>query len=240
MRAVMGVDGCRSGWVVAALPDGAPGSAQITLAPDLASAAGAIGGRPARLLIDMPIGLSERAERGGRACDRAARALLGWPRSASVFSPPARPTLAATDYADALARNRASGPDAPGISKESFHLLPRIREVDAWMTPDRQAWAGEGHPEVSFALLNAALTGGGALRAGKRTAEGRSKRLALLRAAGFRPDAWTRPQGAAWDDVLDAAALAWSAARWLGGEALVLPDAASEHDARGLAMTLTA
>ncbi len=236
---VAGVDGCRAGWIVVACNAGSPQHATVSLAPHIAHVIDA--DRPVdRLLIDMPIGLPQTAERGGRVCDREARALLGWPRSASVFSPPARPALGATDYADALARNRATAPDAPGLSKESFYLFPRIREVDAWITPKRQQWAGEGHPEVSFAQLNAHYTGGGALRPSKRTAEGRALRRNLLVHAGFDVESWTKPKGSAWDDVLDAAALAWSAARWLNATGLVLPSQTPERDSHDLEMTIRA
>jgi predicted RNase H-like nuclease len=236
---VAGADGCRGGWLIASYPAGAPDQTHIALAAALAGVA-ETAQAPARLLIDMPVGLLTTARPGGRACDRAARAFLRWPRSASVFSPPARAALHAHDYSDALARNRATAPDAPGISRESFHLLPRLREVDAWMTPERQQWAREGHPEVSFARMNARQTGGGALRPGKRTPAGRALRIDLLRAEGFRPDTWQPPRGAAWDDVLDAAALAWSAEQWLTGRALTLPEENAEHDAHGLTMTITA
>ena len=43
--------------------------------------------------IDTPIGLPDRAERGGRACDAAARRLLGPGRASSVFSAPVRATM---------------------------------------------------------------------------------------------------------------------------------------------------
>ncbi len=238
-RYVAGADGCRSGWIVVAFPAGAPKRATVSLAERIADVPGMA--QPLdRLLIDMPIGLPDVAARGGRACDKAARALLGWPRSASVFSPPARPTLAAADYPDALARNRATAPDAPGLSKESFYLFPRIREVDAWITPHRQAWASEGHPEVSFARLNQEQTGGGSLRPGKRTPQGRQLRCDLLIGAGFIPETWTKPKGAAWDDVFDAAALAWSAARWLAETEIVLPSGVAERDGRGLEMMVRA
>lgn len=237
---VAGADGCRSGWVVVAFPAGSPDRATVSLVERIADLTRTRARPFDRLLIDMPIGLPDAAERGGRACDKAARALLGWPRSASVFSPPARPTLAAADYADALARNRATAPDAPGLSKESFHLFPRIREVDAWITPERQSWVGEGHPEVSFARMNREQSGGGSLRPGKRTSEGRQLRRDLLIGAGFLPDEWTKPKGAAWDDVFDAAALAWSAGCWLEQVGIVLPDGTAQRDARGVQMTVRA
>jgi predicted RNase H-like nuclease len=38
------------------------------------------------IAVDVPIGLLDAYEVGGRACDRAARKLLGVPRASSVFT----------------------------------------------------------------------------------------------------------------------------------------------------------
>ena len=64
--------------------------------------------------IDMPIGLSDD---GARACDVAARRLLGRAGS-SVFPTPVRAVLATDDYAEARAVSRAAT-DLPG------HRRPR-------------------------------------------------------------------------------------------------------------------
>jgi len=49
--------------------------------------------------------------------------------------------------------------------------------------------------------------------AAKRTADGASSRATALRAAGIEPPAYVSGQGYAADDLLDACAVAWSAAR---------------------------
>ena len=160
--------------------------------------------------VDMPIGLLEH---GPRACDVEARRRLG-PRRSSVFPTPLRPMLAATTYAEALA--------VGGLSKQAFNLLPKIREVDAVMTPDKQKQIAEVHPELCFARLR-----GQPCAAPKRTPEGRAERVAALGVALGRP-----PSGAAWDDVLDACALVETARRLADRDVERLGDGA--RDARGL------
>src|SRR5271157_3482359 len=58
------------------------------------------------IAIDIPIGLLDAYEIGGRACDRAARKFLGKPRGNSIFPAPVRPVLAATLW-HVFARGRA-------------------------------------------------------------------------------------------------------------------------------------
>jgi predicted RNase H-like nuclease len=202
---VAGVDGCRGGWAVALATDDA--IVDIRVMPTFADVL-ALG--PAAIAVDMPIGLPEA---GPRACDIEARRRLG-PRRSSVFPAPLRPMLDATTYEE------ASG--IAGLSKQAYHLLPKIREVDALMTPRRQRTVVEAHPELCFARLL-----GQPCRAPKRTPEGRAERLAVAGLPVDRP-----PRGAAWDDVLDAAALVHTARRLVSGAVERLGDGA--RDRRGL------
>jgi predicted RNase H-like nuclease len=182
-------------------------------------------GELAAVGLDMPFGLPER---GPRACDVEARARLG-PRRSSVFPTPARPLLGSADHAEAVARGRAL--DGRGISIQAFNLLAKIAEVDAAIDPELADHVVEAHPESAFAEL-----AGAPLPSTKRTPEGRADRLALL-ATPFPGSAellTARVPGAAADDVLDAAAAAWSARRWAAGAAIVLGD--GSLDARGLPM----
>jgi predicted RNase H-like nuclease len=120
---------------------------------------------------------------GGRRCDRAARQLLGHPRGTSVFSPPAVAALGADTYDEAVRRNRATGPNAPGLSKQTFYLMPKMRALAARMTPVRQESVRKVHPELAFCAMNEDTP----VSASKHTETGRSARLALLAAHGF-PD----------------------------------------------------
>jgi predicted RNase H-like nuclease len=182
-------------------------------------------GELAAVGLDMPIGLPDA---GPRASDAMLRARLG-PRRSSVFATPPRPLLACTNHAEAVALGRAI--DGRGISIQAFNLLPKIAQVDAAIDPGLIETVVEAHPESAFAEL-----AGTPLTTTKRTAEGRAERLALLARPFPRSRALltTRLTGAAPDDVLDAAAAAWSARRWATGTSVVLTD--GTLDARGLPM----
>ncbi len=225
---VAGVDGCRGGWVVVSAPVRRGGDSTVTLETAVADVVDrARHGELAVVGIDMPIGLPVD---GDRAADRAARARLG-PRRSSVFPTPARSVLGATDYADALDRSRAA--TGRGLSRQSFHLLPKIAELDAAVRPDDQRRVLEVHPESCFAAL-----AGAPLPTAKRTGEGRITRVGLL--LPHFPDVADhlagRPAGVAADDLLDAFAVAWTARRAARGVAERLGDGA--RDARGLRMEI--
>jgi predicted RNase H-like nuclease len=232
---VAGVDGCRAGWVVV-LSDGS--RVEVRVARDFAGVLELT--RGARVVgVDMPIGLLEAAAPGGRECDRHARRLLGRARACSVFSPPARCALARPTYAGALSANRASSAARLGISIECFFLFPRLREVDEALSvnvrlADRVT---EIHPELSFRALAAAPVG---LVEPKRSPRGRSRRVALLRPVFPRIGRAlkARVSGLAPDDVLDAHAVAWSAARVAQHTAVCLPARPAPRDARGLPMAI--
>ncbi len=216
----VGVDGCRRGWVAVTLDaEGARFAVVGRIAPIAVSGA-------ARVMVDMPIGLPET---GYRACDLAARQILG-PARSRVLLGARRPLLA--HVADYAAANAWAKQDGKGISVECWNLLPKIAEVDAVITPALQARVLECHPELVFQRLN-----GGAALPPKRTPEGLRLRRALLAAAGFDAlDRWLAAlggSGARADDLLDACVLALAARAPLGPV-----DCAPEVDARGLRMEI--
>ena len=215
MTRCLGLDGARDGWAGALVEDGRVRwlrFRQVTEA--LALDVEAVG-------VDMPVGLPPT---GRRECDLLAKRLLGraHPR---VFLAPPRGVLAAAGYPDAnrLHRDLTGG---LGLSVQTWHLVPRVREVDE-VADDRRLV--EVHPELSFAELG----GTGALPS-KKTAAGRELRVRTLRRwlPGLR--AADVPTG---DDGLDALAVAWSADRWLAGTARTLP-ADPPYDERGRPMRI--
>lgn len=215
MTPVAGVDGCRAGWIV--VHDG-----WARVHPDFAAVLAALPD-DAVVALDMPIGLVDEHEPGGRGVDRAARVQLG-PKRNSVFSAPPRCALGARTLGDA----RRHGAQ---LTLQTLNLLRRIEDVDSVMTPGLQSRVFEVHPELSFAAMN----DDDPVRAPKRSATGSKERLALLQRAGVAvPE---RPAGAALDDLLDACALVWSACRIDLGTARRLPDRPA-RDARGLRMEL--
>lgn len=226
---VAGVDGCRAGWVVV-LRELATRETRARLVATFAEVLRQPE-HPRAIGIDIPIGLPEVGIAGGREGDRMARALLG-PRAASVFSPPSRRALRAFERGAAYAQVNAVG--GPRISLQSFHLLPKIAEVDGALTRARQRSIREVHPELSFAEAN----GGAPMKHPKKTAAGQRERRALLRRLGFPALRIEAPRSAVQpDDILDAAIVCWTAERIACGAALALP-ARAVRDPRGLRMEI--
>lgn len=221
---VAGVDGCRGGWLMVRL---CLKKIEIFIAEDWAD----LPLNDLRFIaVDMPIGLPDGGRRG---CDLLARETLGSPRRSSVFLGLRRPLL---DFADYPAANAWGKADGAGLSKQAWNLLGKIRQIDDWITPARQARVRETHPELVFQRLN-----GGTPPPRKATPAGLAARRALLQANGFkRLDtclAQLEPGLAKPDDLLDACACAEAARRMLTGQATRLP-ARPPRDARGLAMEI--
>ncbi len=236
MAWVAGADGCKAGWVVVGR-NMRTSVVHVRLARTFAEVMGA-SESPRITAVDIPIGLLDHAEHGGRPADRAAREFLGPPRGGSVFPSPVRGALRARDYTAAVAASRASSAEHIGISKQTFGILPKIAEVDVAMDRGAQSHVKECHPELAFAEM----AGGRPLRATKRTGDGQRERLALLKAAGFADPLGVarealRMPGVAVDDVLDAFACCWTAGRIVDGRAVRVPDRPG-RDARGLLMEI--
>ena len=230
---VAGVDGCKGGWV-AVFRHAKTGRGFACFAQTIAEIVDAPE-RPAWIAIDMPMGFADDALPGGRDCEKAARAILGPAgRASCVFSAPCRAALAAKDYPAANARNRKAA--GIGLSKQAWHLFPKMREVDALLRARPDAPIFESHPELCFGRL-----AGEPLRAAKKTAEGRAQRLALLAKEGFGElPAWLElfPRKlVAPDDVIDAAVVCLTALRRAKGTAERLPVQAPK-DRYGIEMAI--
>lgn len=223
---VAGVDGCRAGWVAVNVD-----LASRATAVEIIDLPAILMNRPEGLCavaIDIPIGLFD----GPRQCDQAARALLGQPRGCSVFSPPCRTALQTNTYEQACAANELR--TGREISRQAWGIAPKIRIVDEAISPAAQSWAFEVHPEICFwAMANRTP-----MVHRKKSAAGREERLALLRQHFPEIDVHRtrRDTGVAVDDLLDAAAAAWTALRWHSGT--VQQVCAPEVDVRGLKTTI--
>jgi predicted RNase H-like nuclease len=208
---VTGVDGCAAGWVA------------VTLGPESQTAATPVRTVVAKTLdglsltgvtgIDMPLGLLDA---GWRDADLFARRLLGR-RGPTVFAIPPRAVWECETYADA---NRVCRDlTGKGFSVQAWGLRRKIAEADDFrrrvLSAPSPVQLYEVHPELSFTAM-----AGAPLPDSKHTAAGLAARRALLAAAGITVG--TRIAGAAEDDLLDAAAVAWSARRIAAGQAMVL------------------
>src|SRR5713226_6413789 len=109
MTWVAGVDGCKGGWFAVFFESDGKGFRAKRF--DLLTEVLTFEPKAKVVAVDVPIGLLDKAEPGGRDCDRLARELLGQPRARSVFSPPVRGALQFEDnYKKALRENRISSP----------------------------------------------------------------------------------------------------------------------------------
>jgi predicted RNase H-like nuclease len=206
---VIGLDACKEGWVAVSLIDGELTSIEVI--EDLedhltqSSDASAIG-------IDIPIGLPGNSR---RSADVEARRFVG-PRWQSVFFTPPRQALTCATHAEATAL--CVDLTGSGMSRQTYGLKEKIFEVDRLYAQVLNLY--EVHPEVSFRAM-----AGRNLNHPKKSWNGFAERLELLNAAGVSLPLHDRINGnAAPDDVVDAAAAAWTANRIGNGGARTLPE----------------
>lgn len=207
---VVGIDACKGGWIAIVLrdrhkPAGIFGETLHGIVGQVRD--------PDAVGIDIPIGLPAA---GRRRADLEARELLG-PRRNSVFFTPVREALTAPTHAEASATSqRLTG---HGVSQQAYRLAPKIMEAEGFVH-DISVPVWEVHPEVSFAVML-----GHPASAPKKTWAGMRERQQALGREGISLDqVGEAGTHAGVDDVLDAAAAAWSAARLLRGKGISLPD----------------
>ena len=229
---LVGVDGCKEGWVcVFGLPDATPA---VCVLPTAASVLARFPS-PAIIAVDIPIGLTD-ADR--RNCDVEARLRLRAPRSSSVFPAPIRSILHCSSHREASELHRTI--DGRGFGAQAWGILPKIKEWDDALQsePARRFEVFEVHPEVCFWRLNRETS----MKFSKHKEEGaRERRRLLNRAFGRRDVAGVlgsaARRNAKDDDVLDALAVLWTAARIARREAKSLPEMV-EMDRVGLPMAI--
>jgi predicted RNase H-like nuclease len=222
LRAI-GLDGFSKGWVAVLL---AGDARTISFHPDIA---GALRASFDRVGVDIPIGMTEDGE---RACDRLARQKLR-PHASRAFTGARRwlwQEFSDPDKANREALRRGES----RVSRQLWHLGPKIMEVDAFVRAHRELDVREVHPELVFLRLN-----GGRPLPPKKSEEGDALRLRLLKRQGFREiDRWLSATrigtGAKRDDVLDACAVAIAAYEPAGSA----PEGLPRLDGSGLPMQI--
>jgi len=219
---VAGVDACKGGWVAVVLAGEPPAFVRAHLRQRFGELLADLGGA-AVVAVDIPIGLLEDR---WRAADTEARTRLG-PARSSLFMTPPRPALQAATHAEAT--RVCAAITGKGCSVQAWGLRRRIFEVEALAAGPGGERLYEVHPELCFLAMHGDVH----LGAAKKTWAGQDARRALLAADGIVLPADLGAAGrAAPDDVLDAAAAAWSAARIAAGLAEALPDK-PEYDDNG-------
>jgi predicted RNase H-like nuclease len=233
-RLVAGVDGCPAGWI-AALWDGAG-----YLTSQLCATFAEVMALPAEIIaVDMPIGLPECS---GRPPEREVRAKLG-ARQSSVFAVPCEKAIYCADYLEACRINLLHSDPPRKVSKQCFHLFPKMREIDALVAPDHQSRIYESHPELAFWVMNGEMP----LLLPKKVRgqphlPGLELRRTLLRQSGIPVDGLLhdyRRRDVGADDLVDACACTFVAWRILNGRSIRFP-ANPPRNARGLRMEINA
>jgi predicted RNase H-like nuclease len=182
---------------------------------------------PDLMVIDIPIGL---VDTGPRLADEQARGRLK-SRGCCVFNAPLRGMLECANHM--TASNMGKQIHGKGISVQTWAIIPKIKEADGEISPTLQARVREGHPEVSFSVMN----GGDPIPFKKVSMPGREARLELLTA--YFPEVRSNVQKyPRWrEDVIDGYAMLWTARRIQQALAIALPESPFK-DNRGLSMQI--
>ena len=232
--AVVGTDGCRAGWFAVRIESS--GDHETRVFGDFGSLWRSWGDA-SLILVDIPIGLPDAGKKQ-RECDSLARRLLG-PRRSSVFTPPSRVALEHATHEQASEANFREVDRK--LSIQSWHLVPKIREVDRLLREDQTARkrVREVHPEVCFW----AFAGSQPMKSNKKRSAGRRERLDVLcevhrgaKATHGEAIGKFKRREVAQDDILDALAAAYTAERCLG-RLRSFPET-PEHDSLGLPMEM--
>ena len=228
-----GLDGCKGGWFYVCLEGQSIECGVVTSVADIVARAG----KEDAICVDIPIGLRDEGS-NPRGCDVAARQVLGRGRASSVFNAPLRPALYTPDYPTANALNRSLS--GKGLSKQSYNIGNKIREVDELMlaSPKARSLVREAHPEVCFW----ALSGGRPVEASKKTDNGFHTRMQLLQdhlelaPQCVEESLKAHPRSiVARDDIVDAMVIALTA--HMSSNISTLPDN-PEVDSNGLLMEI--
>ena len=218
---VLGVDAAaKLGWVGVVLDDGGFAGARTGGLRDLVRWA-----KPVEVIgVDIPIG---HVPNRTRRADDEARHFVG-PRRSSVFPAPPAEVLRAASYA--VANELLVSEGRPMLSRQAWALVPKIVEAAELAKDDGRVF--EVHPEVSFCKL-----AGSHLPWSKKSWNGLARRRQLLARAGIvLPDEIVDIGGTVADDLLDAAAVAWTARRIAAGTSETLPAEPEEHGGRQVAI----
>ena len=161
------------------------------------------------ILVDIPIGLDIDLKKGGRIVDNLARKSLLANKS-SIFNAPSRLVLNAKNYEKANKINKSKG---MGLSKQSWNLVKKIREVDSYIKKKNEIMIFESHPDIIFQTMKK-----GKVHSKKKDEDGIIERKNLLEKNGFsrtfiEKNLFKKDNFYKQDDFLDACSLFWSANR---------------------------
>ena len=217
MSSVIGIDGCKAGWITAKILENQSISFQVieNLNDDYLKESNL-----SHIGIDIPLELSYS---GKRLAEIEARSLLK-NRACTIFSPPTLSALRAKNYIDACDVNfKECG---KRISKQSWNLFPKIKEAQEFLQNNSISKLGifEVHPELSFMAMNDMSL----IVESKKTDIGREIRINLIKK--FFPrfsfksvrNKFKKTQVLD-DDILDSISVLWSTQRIVDNIARFVP-----------------
>jgi predicted RNase H-like nuclease len=160
---MMGIDGCKQGYMVAVIQD-------RRLIIKVEKSLENINKYTDLILIDVPIGCPSSIE-DQRPEPFIRKLVMG--RSSSVFNVPALQTLSAQSYEEANKINRMIL--NKGLSKQSYHIIPIVKEVNEFILNNPHLNIHESFPELIFTKLK-----GKPCAYSKHMKEGKQERIDCL------------------------------------------------------------
>jgi len=172
------------------------------------------------VLVDIPIGLDIDLKKGGRIVDKLARKELLTNKS-SIFNAPSRLVLEAKNYEEANKINKNKG---MGLSRQSWNLVKKIKEVDEFIKNSNKTIVFESHPEIIFQVMKKDK-----VSTKKKNDEGIIERRNLLEKNGFNKvflekNLLAKDSFYKKDDFIDACSLFWSANRVITKTEVKIPN----------------
>ena len=226
MSSVIGIDGCKAGWITTKIQENK--SISFHLIENLND--GYLERcNVSHIGIDVPLQLSRM---GKRFAEIEARSLLK-NRACTIFSPPTLNALKAKNYMDACEVNfKECG---KRISKQSWNLFPKIKESQEFLKNKliKKLGVFEVHPELSFMAMNDMHL----IQASKKTDIGKEIRIKLIQK--FFPEfsfelvrnKYKKNQVLD-DDILDSVSVLWSTQRIVDNIAKFVPKDPKRIDMR--------
>ena len=217
MKKIAGIDGSKGGWVCVSGYENNFKELKFEKLKEFSD----IKSKDFNLvLVDIPIGLDIDLKKGGRIVDKLARKELLTNKS-SIFNAPSRLVLEAKNYEEANKINKNKG---MGLSKQSWNLVKKIKEVDDFIRNSNKTIIFESHPEIIFQVMKRDK-----VSTKKKNDEGIIERRNLLEKNGFNKVFLERNLSAKdsfykKDDFIDACSLFWSANRAIAKTEVKIPN----------------
>ena len=217
MKKIAGIDGSKGGWVCVS---GYENNYKELKFEKLKKFSDIKSKNFSLVLVDIPVGLDIDLKKGGRIVDNLARKELLTNKS-SIFNAPTRLVLDAKNYEEANKINKSKG---MGLSKQSWNLVKKIKEVDEYIRNSNVTIIFESHPEIIFQIMKRDK-----ITTKKKNDEGIIERRNLLEKNGFNKvflekNLSARDSFYKKDDFIDACSLFWSANRAIAKTEVKIPN----------------